>query len=614
MSPHRKPLLTIGLVCVLLMLPVVGVLQFRWLNQISDSRADRLHQTLETAGKQVRAELFDEISVISSLFTIDLDSDLEAGMASFSTFYALWRERTRFPGLIASIHLYRKVDQELATYVFDDQRQAFLRLETPYPPSVARTAGRIDQYLDGEQPIPIDSTELVITPIGSAPNEEPERPDHGWTPAGFLATEIDQEYLAQEMLPTLVADHVPVTTTGGEFHVAIVNDRTESVIYASDAVSYHDLSGDARRHVDSDLVLSYSVSMDPGPHVPPDPPATIRLSRPIIHSWIARVASGGPGGRLFLTDEAVTIVSSADASDLRSGGTRRIEFTPALRLLAWHQVGSIEQGVRQTRNRNLGVLIGVLLLLSSSILGLYFLLRRSIRLRAQEHEFIASVTHELRTPLAAIHATSENLAQGVISRDERVVRYGQMLLDEGVRLRTMVEQVLLFSGMSETRRTLHTEPIDIRELVERMVVRVPEIASQRLRIEVDERLEPFPGDRIAIESLVGNLLSNAFKHTESDTIVTISATAGSDGQGRKLLLRISDNGRGIPRRELHRVTEPFFRGRWSSEQQVPGSGLGLSLSSRIAASHGGSLTVASRAGGGTVVTVELSYDRRNGWR
>ncbi len=289
-------------------------------------------------------------------------------------------------------------------------------------------------------------------------------------------------------------------------------------------------------------------------------------------------------------------------------GQCRRDASGGLEIHIWHSAGGIRAAATATRNRNLIISYVVLGLLGGAAVTYFLLFRRASRLREREREFVASVTHELRTPVAAMQATADNLAEGVVSDPEQVRRYGASLLGESRRLRTMIDQVLLYSRLQSGNGVRSRTSIDVPEFVSTCCDRIGSAARDRLIIRTEPHLPRFRGDPIAIESIITNLVTNALKHNADTTTVTLAVGSARDRKRLSLVIAVRDNGRGIPRRELGRVREPFFRGAESQANQVAGSGLGLSLVERIVDSFGGSMEIQSAAGQGTRVTVRLPFE------
>jgi two-component system phosphate regulon sensor histidine kinase PhoR len=273
---------------------------------------------------------------------------------------------------------------------------------------------------------------------------------------------------------------------------------------------------------------------------------------------------------------------------------------PAWQLVVAHRDGSVAAVVARTRARNLGVGLGVLVLLGGSAALLALSSHRARALARQQIAFVAAVSHELRTPLAAIRSASENLADGVVATPEQVRRYGAMLRREGDRLTALVEKTLDLSGMLGRARPGQRERIDVGDLVSEVLAESPR--KGEVEIDVAEGLHPVVGDAAALRSALRNLIDNAQKHGGGDWLAVRARM--SPGARRELTLAVEDRGRGVPRSEMGQLFEPFVRG--ASARDIPGSGLGLSVVQHVARTHGGRVTVTTGPGGrGMAFTLHL---------
>ncbi len=131
-------------------------------------------------------------------------------------------------------------------------------------------------------------------------------------------------------------------------------------------------------------------------------------------------------------------------------------------LVVKHRAGSVEAAVARIRRRNLYVRFAILGVLAVSLVALMIGVRRAHRLARQQMEFVAGISHELRTPVTAICSLSENLADGVVQPTDNIRKYGRMILDQGRRLGTLVEQTLEFAGISSGQNTHRLEPVAVR--------------------------------------------------------------------------------------------------------------------------------------------------------
>jgi len=262
--------------------------------------------------------------------------------------------------------------------------------------------------------------------------------------------------------------------------------------------------------------------------------------------------------------------------------------------------------VDAVRLRNLAVGLGVLALLGTAAVLLAVGGQRARHLARQQLEFVAGVTHELHTPLAAIRSAGQNLKDGVVTDPAQVERYGDLIQKEGGRLTALVAQVLDFAGIESGSRAYASEPVALGPLVERVVADLALVLEQSgMTVEVDAArdLPEIRGDAEALRRALENLLTNAVKFARDGGWIGIRATALRDG--RAVELRVSDRGPGIARGERARVFEPFYRGQDARQRQTPGSGLGLSFVRHVAEAHGGGVRVEAPEGGGTTVVVEL---------
>ncbi len=229
------------------------------------------------------------------------------------------------------------------------------------------------------------------------------------------------------------------------------------------------------------------------------------------------------------------------------------------------------------------------------------------RLELVRREFVANVSHELKTPLASIRALADTLEAGAIDDPEVSGEFLGRIVFEVDRLNGLVEELLDLGRLESGRLSLDYRAISPSVLIERTVGRLlHQIENAGLSIEVDAahdlRLATIDGARI--EQVLINLIQNAIKFTPSDGTILIRATEA----GNLLRIDISDTGSGIHQDELPRLFERFYksdRGRRSS-----GTGLGLAISKHIVLTHGGRIGVKSALGRGSTFTVELPIEPR----
>ncbi len=210
--------------------------------------------------------------------------------------------------------------------------------------------------------------------------------------------------------------------------------------------------------------------------------------------------------------------------------------------------------------------------------------REQDRLRRQ---LMADVAHELRTPLAILQGRIEGLLDGVYPRDD--ARLGE-LLSETQHLARLVEDVRTLANAEAGALDLRKETFDLGELIRDAAAAIATPVTLQLPDELSLEADP-----VRIREVLLNLLSNATQHAPEGTI-TVSAEA----RAREIVVRVRDNGPGIPADQLPRLFERFQKGRHSR-----GSGLGLSIARKLVQAHEGTIEVESTEGKGTTFTVTL---------
>ncbi len=226
------------------------------------------------------------------------------------------------------------------------------------------------------------------------------------------------------------------------------------------------------------------------------------------------------------------------------------------------------------------------------------------RVNAMRRDFIANVSHELKTPISAIGLLAEAVLEG--AEDPVVVRqFGSQLLQEARRLGVLTQDII---QLSEAQASFHPEdwqPVNLRTVVEQEVqTHSPYAAQKEIVIELYQPAEPdrpalVLGDPSGISSALDNLLSNAVRYSPRGGRVTITMVFEKD----TLMVAVADEGEGIPVEHQHRIFERFYRVDKSRSREGGGTGLGLSIAHNIMRGIGGAIDLWSRPGEGSQFTL-----------
>jgi two-component system phosphate regulon sensor histidine kinase PhoR len=232
--------------------------------------------------------------------------------------------------------------------------------------------------------------------------------------------------------------------------------------------------------------------------------------------------------------------------------------------------------------------------------GAVLLLRdvtEAARYERLRREFVANVSHELRTPLSLVKGFLETLEDGALKDEEKAPRFLAIASRHVVALEALVEDLLTLGRLDAGAETRLPGPVNLAEAAESVLSGFEEVARKKnlaLRREIAPELPPALGHRDLIERAIRNLVDNAIKYTEQGE-VRVKVAAQEDG----LVIEVSDTGLGIPRDDLGRIFERFYRVEKSRSREAGGTGLGLAIVKHIAQQEGGTVAVESEFGKGS---------------
>jgi two-component system phosphate regulon sensor histidine kinase PhoR len=247
------------------------------------------------------------------------------------------------------------------------------------------------------------------------------------------------------------------------------------------------------------------------------------------------------------------------------------------------------------------VIAAISLALATSVFLVGHAAWTSASVAALRADFVSTVTHELKTPLATIRAVGDTLMRGSLTR-EGVSEYASLLVQESKRLTRLVDNLLAYSRVSDVTEAYSFEGIEPAELIEdclRTFRRQLMDDTFEVVAEVDPHVPLVRGDRVALELALDNLIDNAIRYSGEHRSIRIGASHNDAG----ISFEVRDRGNGIPTEEIGIVQRKFVRGRAAGS--MAGSGLGLSIVQRIAADHGGRFELESTVGIGTTARLTI---------
>jgi signal transduction histidine kinase len=581
----NKTLLTLlmigGLVALLTLL---AVFQYRWLGQISVAERQTMQTNLRSQGRGLQEEINKELELIASRLRVSIDEYRATGDNELAERHARWKASAAYPGLITSVFLARNdPDAQSNLWRLNEATKQFEPAQWP------ASFDDIQRRFSNQRRLAVANSEHLEQ------RREEERNigsliEHGYIDENVPAMVrfmVDLERRA-EPKDQAEREHRRLETMETIRQAPMV-----IIVFDMDYIRQVFLPSLFRRRFTIDGSLDYDMSVAFRKTVEEKTEKSARRAE-------EQVSAAG--------DFAVNLFPGVGSSEFNRGSRWQIIIN--------HRAGSLDAAVAQVRRRNLIVSFGILSLLALSTIIIIVISRRAQTLARKQMDFVAGVSHEFRTPLAVIHAVSENLADGLVTEKNQVEECGQVIRDDARRLAGMVEQVLEFAGATRGKSLYHRKPIDVGEVIDEVLTKYLSVKPTKALL-VEKKIDPdLPSvlvDRSALESALRNIVDNAVKYGGAEPCsISIKAETGVSNDDHQVKVTIADQGIGIQPSELNQIFEPFYRGTDVVAAQIHGNGLGLSLVKNAIEANGGSISVTSAPGRGSAFT--LSLPTSNGHR
>jgi len=508
------------------------------------------------------------ITAIVPFNATDLDEDppysmFQVAARTFAQFpypesFVLWKHTNREHG---ETYVFNRADRPPPWETRPSSDDPFPVVLIHDPPALAGLVAAVRKHATAASPFlmleqPIDGTSYQIVAhalFASGPSH---------TLLGFMAFTVNEQWLHAEYFDPLVEQVAKIGGGRGGLSITVSDD--EGRVVTKGAAVEPENAGDLHTRfpllfIDPALVRSISLLDDA--RIPGDSRGTSRPTR--VREWTVRVRS--------LPDPALLATL---------------------------------QGARR-------MFILISIAAGASLLALVLTVRAdraSAALASMKSDFVAGVTHELKTPVAFIRLVGDTLANGRYTSPKTVQEYAGLLSVEATRLSSSIDNLLTYARYSSSHVASPTERADVEpaDLVEDALQGLrPVLANKEfdLVIDVPPDLPQISVDRPAMIQAIDNIVDNAIKYSTTERHLAVSATAN----GKSVTLTVRDRGTGIASKDLSRIFERFYRG---GNATVSGSGLGLPIAKRIVESHGGRIEVRSTPGSGTEVDVTLPLGRR----
>ena len=604
----------------LILLPLLAVLQYRWIGEVSDAERNRLESSLRVASDRFASDFDAEFSRLANGFQIR-DGFPENGTPVVER-YQTWLESAAYPRLVRNLYLLKLNPDGAPEFNKVDIQSGELE-PAPLPSELQNIR---DRFRPGSVSASGDTMMMVTTIFrrgrqfggqradefrprgpedfrrdsrfgrgrGTGSGTGPDRPSQregrpgfggggpagggpgggpGGLPDGALVIDVDRDVVIKELLPALVEKHFS-SHDGTAYRIGIVTQGEEQHLLYSSAGEWK--PEDIAR---PDWQLNLFGA-------PPPPPPSDAAQNP-------NAANRRPGRNR----------AGAFARGVLQGSL----ISQPWELLIKHPAGSLERAVDQLRRFDLAISFGILVVLAAGLITIVVSSQRAHTLGRLQMEFAAGVSHELRTPLAVIRSAAHNLRSGIVQDKEGIEQYAGIVQEEARRLSDMVEEVLLYSETQSGRKKYKMEPIDINEVIDRAITNISpaiDLENCEFSTHIDQDLPPVKADPAGLSQCLQNLLSNAFKYGKAGDKARIEIVGQRDTSSNEVHLSVIDHGPGIDPVDQRHLFEPFYRGE-RVESNVPGNGLGLHLVKRIMQAQGGRVSFSRAPHGGACFTLHV---------
>jgi len=226
------------------------------------------------------------------------------------------------------------------------------------------------------------------------------------------------------------------------------------------------------------------------------------------------------------------------------------------------------------------------------------------KLENMRKEFVANVSHELKTPITTIKSYTETLMDGAIEDKDISMNFLSVINSECDRMARIVRDLLQLSDLDYKQTKWNKKPIDIKQLLREIYLKIKisaEEKNQKIDLKIEENIGKVVADKDGIEQVILNIITNAIKYTPDGGNIEIIAKSGEE----KAIITVKDNGIGIPKEDISRIFERFYRVDKARSREMGGTGLGLSIAKQIIEAHNGEILISSEYNVGTTVDIIL---------
>ena len=601
---------------------IVAALQYKWARELSAVTEVRMGGNLQSLMTQWHRDLYDELSAICIALQVGPDSGAHDGWNDYLQRYAAWQqeESRRSPSvdleLVKSIYIWNTNGQPKPELLRLNLAKNSLD-QVPVPAELATLLARLQ---DNSSSLQVAMRAWEFKPSSAGANAKADRATLSLT-RPLVGWQLD--------------DHVPALVHPVLHHANPFNSQTPLdqvrvdwfvVVLNLEVIQTKILPELASRYFSGPDGLEYRLAVidtDSDPRVIYSSDPNLRMDDVVNFDSIMNICSSSPNAKKSQVWQKLKDSANLQEESWRNFSAPgwfpvfnyRDEDDPWVLVLQRRPqpVSEIAQSLWR-RNMLIG---GVAVLLLGVNIGLIlFANSRAEKLASMQMEFVAATSHELLTPLAAIYCSGQNAKDGLLHTRDDLATHGSIVTAQARQLIDLVKQNLLFAATRSGTHQFARQPLLVSEIlqnVQKNITILVEESKAKVRYNVQPGLPKVVGDLSGWSQCLQNLLSNAIKYGgKDDGIIVSAALHDAKKRAREIWISVTDHGHGIAPEDLRHIFDPFYRSPRAIDEQIHGTGLGLTVAARVAEAMGGRLTVESQVGVGSIFTLHLPVEESAG--
>lgn len=574
---YRNLIIPILAASLFILLPILALLQYNWIGELSEREKEHLRNTIENSSMQFAFEFNREIMQLQKNFIIkDTIINFESIIQSMQFNLIDWRKNEK-SAILDSMFIV-KVNDSINCYYINEKTNEYIKTALPVFKGISKNniISIIEEYKSFMPCVILGYNELLFNVIED--NSEIKY---------IVLMKLNPQMIKELIITKTIEVYFPSYTN----YTILLN-----IIAANNEIIYTN-SNDSIPNRNYEYKTVFGM-------IPP-----FHLHKKYQDKFFKKMQ---PPPKM----EDTPIPKNEKPRFNIRNDERFIKDLPANAkppyLYVGFKSGTLEQHINFLRYRNLIISFSILIILAIVVLLIIYISTKTKMLANQQMNFVAGISHELRTPLTVIRTASQNLADGVVNNFDKTKNYGNLILKETNKLWDMIETTLMYAGIQTNKQIIRNEMLLINPIIQKAIDNTSVFTNKHnIIFNHNENLENIFifGDENSLIIAFQNIILNAAKFNKDNGSIIITTYLSNDN--KYISVSIKDEGIGISAKEIPHIFEPFYRSKNAVESNIHGNGIGLSIVKKIIDLHKGIIKVDSTLNSGTNFIILLMVKNEN---